>query len=67
MKIHVSGIFPETAWRVKKCRQATHLRCVIYGFLERNCLAVSSWPPGDAWLCTKYLGFLDEGPGGVDW
>jgi len=28
--------------------------------------AVSSRLPGDAWLCTKFLGFLDEAPGGVD-
>jgi len=23
-----------------------------------------AWPPGDAWLCTQFLGFLDEGLGG---
>jgi len=63
MKIHVSGIFLETAWRVKKCRQTTHLHCVIFGFLERNCLAACPWPLGDAYCTTQFSEFLDEAPG----
>jgi len=52
MKIDVFGIFPEIAWRVKKCRQATHLHCVIFGFLKRNCLAACPWPLDDAYCAT---------------
>jgi len=38
-EIHVSGIFPETAWRVMNGRQATHHFCVNFGFLKRNHMA----------------------------
>jgi len=38
-EIHVSGIFPKTAWRVMNGHQATQHSCVDFGFLKRNRLA----------------------------
>jgi len=46
----VSGIFPEIAWRVMNHRQATHHFCTGFGFLKRNRLSASPWPPGDTLL-----------------
>jgi len=60
IKIHISGIFPETAWRVLNYCQATYNCCVFYRFQRWNRLAARAYPPGDAWLITQFMVFLDE-------
>jgi len=57
-EIRVSGIFPETAWRVMNHRQATHQFVLIFGSVKRNRLAAHPWPPSDTWLQPRFSGFL---------
>ena len=61
----VSGIFPETAWRVTNHRQATHAFLCVLGSWKRNRLAAHSRPPGDARRLNQLLGWLVKPPGGA--
>jgi len=52
------GIFPETAWRVMNCRQTTHAFCLFFWVPNRNRLAMSLVPPGDASIATQFSGLI---------
>jgi len=52
------GIFPETAWRVMNCHQATHAFCLFFWVPNRNRLAMSLVPLGDASPATQFSGLI---------
>jgi len=52
------GIFPEIAWQVMNCRQATHAFCLFFWVPNRNRLAMSLVPLGDASPATQFSGLI---------
>jgi len=62
VNFHISENFPEIAWRVFKAARRPIPICTILGSWRRNRLAAHTWPPGDAWGISIFLG-LDKAPG----
>jgi len=47
VQFHISGNFPETAWRVLKAAKWLIPFCAIQGSWRRKCMAAHTWLPGD--------------------